>query len=111
MAVIPEKRKPAGPGDVAAGPSSTPATHEAVNVGFGQRIAAVAAAARSPRQRQGLNPSDIQRLVARLRNGEEWGRIKASTVEIDPDVLEAWRVRLFQIAENPQGVRRMPGDG
>ncbi len=103
-----DKRKPAGPGEVASMPSETPAVHEAVNAAHGAKVQAIAAAARNPRWKQGMSPSDIQRLVRRLQNDEPWDRVKRTTLDIDPDVLELWRPELEKRAANPQGERRMP---
>lgn len=76
--------------------------HDAVTAREGQKLAAVAQAKAEGRRRKGLNPSDRQRIVARLKNEEPWARIfRDESVFIEPSVLETWRPDLEKEAFEP----------
>lgn len=90
----------------------TAAAHERLTEREGARMKAVADARKvEGRRRQGLTSREEKDIVAKLKDGADWGVIeKRYGREIEPEVLAGWRKELERRASS-EPVPRMPRTG
>lgn len=86
------------PADKTAAAGRQARQHAALVQVVGQRLQALARAARGARPRDGLNNQDIAMLVDALKTGAPWVAVTGATRGITLEALERWKAELFKRA-------------